>query len=99
MDDTVKNTALMRETLLGAAGSRRRKLVLAAAAIVVVALAAAGYAAWRSGTSGPAPQYRTEPAARGNLVVTVSATGSLQPTNKVDIGSELSGTVESVYVD
>jgi HlyD family secretion protein len=36
---------------------------------------------------------------RGDLVVTVSATGNLQPTNQVDVGSELSGTVEAVFVD
>ncbi len=35
----------------------------------------------------------------GNLTVTVSATGKLAPTNQVDIGSELSGLVESVAVD
>ena len=33
---------------------------------------------------------------RGNLVVNVSATGTLEPTNQVDVGSELSGLVEVV---
>jgi HlyD family secretion protein len=36
---------------------------------------------------------------RGDLTVNVSATGQLQPTNQVDVGSELSGTVETVLVD
>jgi len=44
-------------------------------------------------------RYVAEPALVGTLVVTVSATGNLQPTNQVDVGSELSGTVEAVYVD
>jgi len=35
----------------------------------------------------------------GTLVVEVSATGNLQPTNQVDVGSELSGIIERVYVD
>ena len=43
--------------------------------------------------------YKTEPAQIGNLVVKVSATGNLQPTNQVDVSSELSGIVEEVYVD
>jgi HlyD family secretion protein len=43
--------------------------------------------------------YRTEKARRGDLVVTVTATGNLEPTNQVDVGSELSGTVRSVEVD
>ena len=33
------------------------------------------------------------------LLVKVSATGNLQPTNQVDVGSELSGIVEKVFVD
>ncbi len=40
-----------------------------------------------------------EEVTQGDLVVTVSATGTLQPTNQVDVGSEVSGLVESVAVD
>lgn len=52
-------------------------------------------------TSGPAQEtgYRTEKVTRGNLVVKVTATGNLNPTNQVEVGSELSGTVAVVYVD
>lgn len=46
-----------------------------------------------------ATQYSTEEAVRGNLTVTVSATGKLAPTNQVQVGSELSGLVETVTVD
>ena len=43
--------------------------------------------------------YATEEVRRGNLTVTVSATGNLQPTNQVDVGSEQSGLVTDVYVE
>ncbi|MEA3045355.1 MAG: HlyD family secretion protein [Sphingomonadales bacterium] len=43
--------------------------------------------------------YATEAARRGNLRVTVSATGNLQPTNEVQVGSEQSGLVTQVFVD
>ncbi len=43
--------------------------------------------------------YATEAAQKGNLTVTVSATGKLAPTNQVDVGSELSGLVTKVVVD
>lgn len=46
-----------------------------------------------------ATQYATEEVERGALTVTVSATGKLAPTNQVDVGSELSGLVETVTVD
>lgn len=43
-------------------------------------------------------QYAAELAMRGDLVVTVSASGRLEPTTSVDVGSEMSGTVARVLV-
>ena len=43
--------------------------------------------------------YVTEEAAKGDLTVTVSATGKLAPTNQVTVGSQLSGQVIKVLVD
>jgi len=43
--------------------------------------------------------YVTEAATKGNLTVTVSATGKLAPTNQVTVGSQLSGQVIKVLVD
>ncbi|WP_083831216.1 efflux RND transporter periplasmic adaptor subunit [Sphingomonas sp. KC8] len=51
------------------------------------------------GPSGADVNYATQAVRRGDLTVTVSATGNLQPTNQVDVGSELSGTVTEVNVD
>lgn len=44
-------------------------------------------------------QYETQEAKRGNLVVLVTATGTLQPTNTVEVGSEISGIVKAVEAD
>jgi len=43
--------------------------------------------------------YATQPVERGNLTVSVSATGKLAPTNQVTVGSQLSGLVTKVVVD
>ena len=43
--------------------------------------------------------FITQDAMQDRLVVTVSATGNLQPTNQVDLGSELSGTIAKVLVE
>jgi len=43
--------------------------------------------------------YATAPIARGDLTVSVSATGKLAPTNQVTVGSQLSGLVTRVVVD
>lgn len=54
---------------------------------------------WLFGGGSSAVRYVTQPATRGNLTVIVTATGSVQPTNKVDVSSELSGTIRKVLVD
>lgn len=78
---------------------RGRPWMRALVVAVVIAAAVAGFAWWRGTASTDTTRYRTEDATRGALVVTVTATGNLQPTNKVDVGSELSGIVENVLVD
>ncbi|MGP1681314.1 MAG: efflux RND transporter periplasmic adaptor subunit [Giesbergeria sp.] len=55
---------------------------------------------WQDQTGGKAaPAYVTTPLAKGNITLTVSANGTLQPTRSVNIGSELSGTIKRVLVD
>lgn len=49
--------------------------------------------------AGTATKYMTQEVTRGDLTVTVTATGNLEPRNQVDIGSELSGTIRSVAAD
>jgi HlyD family secretion protein len=54
---------------------------------------------WRGSEESGRIDYQTQRAQRGNLSVTVTATGTLEPTNQVDVGTEVSGTIESVEVD
>ena len=44
-------------------------------------------------------QFRTQNAELGDLTIIVTATGNLEPTNQVDVGSELSGIIKNVEVD
>jgi len=89
------------EALLGAEAHhpawRRPSLWLTLALLLTAAGVAWWWLAARPGNAQP--RYVTEAVARGRLTVTVTANGTLQPTNKVDIGSELSGTVARVAVD
>ncbi|NGM46587.1 efflux RND transporter periplasmic adaptor subunit [Rhodobacter sp. SGA-6-6] len=81
---------------LSARRPRRRWLWLLLLAAV---LALAGWA-WASRSATPAAvRYDTTPVERGDLVVTVIATGTVQPTTRVDISSELSGTLAAVEAD
>lgn len=67
--------------------------------LAAVAILAVAVTFWTLRGRTPAVRYITEPVTRAGLVVTVTATGSVQPTNKVDVSSELSGTVRRVLVD
>ncbi|MBI3042580.1 MAG: efflux RND transporter periplasmic adaptor subunit [Betaproteobacteria bacterium] len=83
---------------LGAPASPRRRLwrwVAVAGAVIAVGVIAAIY--YSGGGNGV--RYQTAKVERGNLTVIVTATGTLQPTNQVDVGSELSGIVKTVEAD
>lgn len=73
---------------------RRLKWPLVAIGVVLLALLA-----WRMFSGEEKAQYATRAVERGNLTVTVSATGKLAPTNQVTVGSQLSGLVTRVVVD
>jgi HlyD family secretion protein len=72
----------------------RIQLVWIALSVGLV-LAAAVY---RQATSSTV-QYVTSEVTSGALTVSVTASGSLKPRNQVDIGTEVSGIVDRVYVD
>ena len=74
--------------------SRSLRFVVAGVGLLAAGLAFFAY----SGNSTQQVSYVTSEASKGKLVVTVSASGTLQPTKSVDVGSELSGTLESVFV-
>ena len=77
-----------------AAVARRWKLLAGG----TVALGIAGLLL-TGGNDGQGGHYLTEEAVTGNLVVSISASGTLQPTRSVDVGSELSGTLEAVLAN
>ncbi|QDL37333.1 efflux RND transporter periplasmic adaptor subunit [Rhodoferax sediminis] len=89
------------QTLLDHDRPRRwwqRPLPWIAAATLV--LLAGGLYYWQmQKQASAAPAYVTETVRRGNLTLSVTANGTLQPTLAVNIGSELSGTVKRVLVD
>jgi len=70
------------------------------AGVLLLAVAAAGLWYWQARqAASAAPSYTTQTVARGNLTLSVTANGTLQPTRSISIGSELSGTVLKVNVD
>jgi len=56
-----------------------------------------GIATWSRGNGGA--NYITEPIVEKSLSLSVTATGNLRPTNQVEVGSEVSGKIDHIYVD
>jgi HlyD family secretion protein len=75
---------------------KRRVLLLAAAG----ALVAAGVCLWwlRPG-SGKGPVFLTAQVKRGDLAATISATGTIEPEEVVDIGTQVAGIITSFGQD
>ncbi len=77
-------------------GKNYLKLGSIVAAIIVIVIV--GLQLFGNGKS-QAVRYSTAEVTRGKLTVIVTATGTLQPVNQVDVGSEISGTIKTVLVD
>lgn len=80
------------------AGKRKFPLL---PAIVVAAVLLGGVAWWMSkrDAADADGQWRTATVSRGDIRVTISATGTLSALSTVDVGSQISGQVTDVLVD
>ena len=95
-----------RDRLPGSALQRARARVPRAArwALVLAAcalLTGGGYHAWRTGfgQASPADSLITAVAQRGDLEDTVTATGTLQRKDFVDVGTQVSGQLKKLLVE
>ena len=79
----------------GSAKPRRGRWMKWALVLLALAGAAGGYSWWNK-ASAVAVTYTSTPAVIADLIVEVSATGTLQPVTKVDVSSEQSGVVRAV---
>ena len=77
----------------------RRRLGLRLLGAVALLAVVAVLLRMRGDPAQTASPYKTETVQKGALTVSVSATGELKPVTQVNIGTEISGIVESVAVD
>jgi len=90
------------ETLLGAGddrGASRLWLRRSLWSGTVVVLIFAAFFLIHGPREGGNVSFTTSTVARGDMTVTVTATGRIQPRNEVSVGIEVSGTVAEVFVD
>ncbi len=66
--------------------------------VLVLVVGAAGYF-WFAGRKSGEVTYRKDVITRGDLVVAISATGTLNAVTTVTVGSQVSGTIAKLYAD
>ena len=95
---TVPNKEQVAEKI-GANGSSGARLVRkwGCGVLLLALVGAGGY--WQFGQPKPLTQYETYEVKKGNLQVTVRATGKLEAVTTVEIGAEVTGRVLDVKVD
>jgi HlyD family secretion protein len=69
--------------------------------LLLITVAAMGGGAWYyfAKNDQQSAQYQTAPLSRGDLTQAVTATGTLNPVVNVQIGSQISGNIQKVFVD
>lgn len=91
----------LSKVIASAKPSGHSRWVRRAIVLVLIVAAAVSFVLQQKGEENASAEgaYLTEAVRRGNIELTVTATGNLEPTNEVTIGSELSGTAAEVLVD
>jgi len=93
------NSEISRTLNISSKSGRSKHMVrwivwLLIASVVVFAVIKLG-----TDNSADKVEYKTETVQHGELIVSVATTGTLQPTNQVEVGSELSGIIRTVEAD
>ena len=64
---------------------------------VIILLVVTGYILFRG--KGNEPKFRTEKVVKGDIVMSVTSTGTVNPVTTVLVGTQVSGTIKEIHVD
>ena len=67
--------------------------------VVLAGLATGGVLAYKSFTGSSAVVFRTAAVTRGDLLAVISATGTVEPEEVVDVGAQVAGEIKKFGVD
>ncbi len=77
---------------------KKNKIKILISVIVLVLLTIVGYAFFSAGDA-VVIEAKTVAAKKTDITTSVTATGTIEPINQVDVGTQVSGVVEKIYVD
>lgn len=75
---------------------KAKKILLVAVGVLSIG---GGFAYWRIGNTTKEPPYTTVPVNRGTITQVVASTGTLQAVVTVQVGSQVSGTIDKLFAD
>lgn len=76
-----------------------KRWLLAMAALLAAAAIASGIYGWREWQATGQPEIRTAEVTLGDIEKSVTALGTLQPKDYVDVGAQVSGQLDTVHVE
>lgn len=79
--------------------SGSKKIYIVVAFVIATIFTILYFLLFSSSSKSEKVEYNTKKVEKGDLSVIVSATGNLEPTNSVEIGIEVSGTIKEIFVD
>jgi HlyD family secretion protein len=98
-DVSSKTTEDVRRALGPGRPSAVRRIVTWVVLAGLVGVAVFAIRAWRIRAASKGPTYETAEVKRGDVLVTVTATGTLQAVTSVEVGAEVTGKVLTVKVE
>jgi HlyD family secretion protein len=75
---------------------KKKKIIIGATAAIILIIIASVILFNRTGSG---PEFRTDPVTRGDIQQTVTATGTVNAVTTVLVGTQVSGTIKTLYVD
>lgn len=76
--------------------NRKKTIVTAVAAAAVLLI---GFRMCGGSSSNGKVTFVTAPVARGNVSESITATGAIEPVTEVEVGTQVSGIIDRIYVD
>jgi HlyD family secretion protein len=78
---------------------KNRKLVIGGIALVVTVVVILWLTVFGKGAKAELSPYKTEAVSRGDIEALVVASGTLNPVDAIDVGTQVSGRISKIYVD
>ncbi len=94
-----KTTEDVRKALGPGRPSLARRIVVWVVLVAALAVAIFAFRAWRLRVASKGPTYESAEVKRADVLVTVTATGTLQAITTVEVGAEVTGKLLAVNVD